>query len=149
MKKTEIVCVGKIKENFIKEGIAEYAKRIERYARFSVTELPDCAVPSQAVETESSALLSKLDGFVILLDLRGREISSEELSAEMDRAFLSCTKIQFVIGGSTGVNDAVRKRADVIIRFGKVTYPHMLMRLILTEQIYRALSISAGLPYHK
>ncbi len=149
MRKAEIVCVGKIKEDYIRSGIADYSRRIGRYASFSVTEIPDRPDSADAVREESAALMRRLDGFVILLDLRGREISSEELSAEMEKAYLSHPKIQFVIGGSSGVDDSVRKRADVCVRFGRVTYPHMLMRLVLCEQIYRALAIAESLPYHK
>ncbi|MBP5593560.1 MAG: 23S rRNA (pseudouridine(1915)-N(3))-methyltransferase RlmH [Clostridia bacterium] len=149
MKKAEIVCVGKIKEKFISDGISEYKKRIGKYAELSITELVDQPREDVAVHIESKEILSKLDSYVILLDLKGKEISSEELSSSMEKAYLSYPKIQFVIGGSNGVDDSVRAKANLIIRFGKVTYPHMLMRLILCEQIYRAFSIAAGSPYHK
>lgn len=148
MKKVTVLCVGKIKEKYLLDGIAEYAKRLGRYCDFSVAEIPDFAGDS-AVKRESDMLLDRIKGYCILLDLKGKMITSPELSAVMDKAYLSSPEITFVIGGSEGVDERVRQKANERIAFGKVTYPHQLMRLILTEQIYRAFNISANTPYHK
>lgn len=148
MKKVTVLCVGKIKERYLTDGIAEYAKRLSRYCEFSVAEIPDYA-DANAVKKESDGLLAKIRGYCILLDLKGKMVTSPELSEIMDKAYLTSPEITFVIGGSEGVDERVRARADERIAFGKVTYPHQLMRLILTEQIYRAFNISANTPYHK
>lgn len=148
MKKTTILCVGKIKEKYLTDGIAEYAKRLSRYCEFSVVEIPDEAGDAE-VKKESDALLTRLRGYVILLDLGGKELSSPELAEAVDRAYLTSPEITFVIGGSKGVDERVRAKANLRVSFGKVTYPHQLMRLILAEQIYRAFNILSGTPYHK
>lgn len=148
MKKVTVVCVGKIKENFIREGIAEYAKRISRFARLSFVELKDFPPPDE-VRRESDLIIDKLSGFVVLLDIGGKLLSSRELADETEKAYRNNPEITFVIGGSEGVDERVKKRADLLLSFGRVTFPHQLMRLMLTEQIYRAFTITEGLPYHK
>ena len=148
MKKVTVLCVGKIKETYLTQGIAEYAKRLSRFCSFEIVELPDISGANE-VQKESDALLGKIKGFCILLDLKGKQLTSPQLSAVMDKAYLTSPEITFVIGGSEGVDDRVRARADERVAFGLVTYPHQLMRLILTEQIYRAFNISANTPYHK
>ena len=90
-----------------------------------------------------------MNGFVILTDLRGKALTSEEFSSAIDSAYQRVSKVQIIIGGSRGVTDEVRRRADLLVAFGKMTYPHRLMRLIVAEQIYRALSIVNGSEYHK
>ena len=149
MKKVQIVCVGRIKEKYFTDAIAEYAKRLSRYCDFSVKELPDCADEAGSVDKESLSILDELDGYVILTDIGGQLSTSVEVSDIFEKAFISCPKIQLVIGGSRGVNDGVRRRADKRISFGKMTFPHQLMRVIAAEQIYRAFTISAGTAYHK
>ena len=102
-----------------------------------------------AAEKESKALLSRMGGFVILSDLRGKLLTSEELAATLERGYLRAPKVQFVIGGSRGVTDEVRARADAVVAFGRMTFPHRLMRLIAAEQLYRAFTISENVQYHK
>lgn len=148
VKKATILCVGKIKEKYLADGIAEYAKRLSRYCGFSVVEIPDETGDAE-VKKESDALLARLRGYVILLDLGGKELSSPDFAEAVDRAYLTSPEITFVIGGSKGVDERVRAKANLCVSFGKVTYPHQLMRLILAEQIYRAFNILAGTPYHK
>lgn len=148
MKKVTVVCVGKIKEEFIRDGIAEYAKRISRYARLGFVELKDFPPPDEA-RRESDLIIEKLEGFVVLLDIGGKLLSSPDLAAEMERAYQKSPQITFVIGGSEGVDGRVKKRSDLLLSFGRVTFPHQLMRLMLTEQIYRAFTITEGSPYHK
>ena len=149
MRKLELLCVGKIKESYYRDGIAEYLKRLGRFCDASVVEIPDLADDVGAAEKESKALLSRMDGFVILSDLRGKLLTSEELAATLERGYLRASKVQFVIGGSRGVTDEVRARADAVVAFGRMTFPHRLMRLIAAEQLYRAFTISENVQYHK
>lgn len=149
MRKLEILCVGKIKEKYFNEGIDEYVKRLSKYCDVTVTELPDCKDDGRAAATESAALLSKTDGYCILTDLRGKTLTSEEFAHTVDSAYLRNSKVQIIIGGSRGVTDELRNRADVLVSFGKMTYPHRLMRLIVAEQVYRAFTIIEGTSYHK
>ena len=148
MKKIKILAVGKVKEKYILDGIAEYAKRLSRFCEFSITEIEDIA-SADAVKKESDKLLAKMTGYCILLDLRGEQVSSEQLSVIIDKAFITNPELTFIVGGSDGVDARIRERAQKMVAFGKITFPHQLMRLVLTEQIYRALNISANTPYHK
>lgn len=147
MKKVSVVAVGKIKENFVTEGIAEYAKRLSRFCEFDIKIAPESA--AQDTAEEENGLLSLMNGYNILTDPSGKEISSNELAEIIKDALIKSDRINFIVGSSKGVSDAVKKQSDKIISFGKMTFPHRLFRLILTEQIYRAFTIMAGLPYHK
>ncbi len=148
MKKVRIVCVGKIKESYLRDGIAEYAKRLSRYCEVKFVEIADYSVNS--VQRESEHILSSLGEYNVLCDIRGKLVTSERFSKMIDDAYsLKASEITFIIGGSYGVSDEVKKRCDELVSFGAVTYPHQLMRLILCEQIYRAFTISEHTPYHK
>ena len=148
MKKVCLVAVGKIKESYLRDGIAEYSKRLSRFCDFEVKECEES--PRQDVESEGKALLSAMDGaYNILTDRGGEDVSSERLAVIVNDAFLKSDRVNFIIGSSRGVSVKVRDKADKVISFGSATYPHMLFRLILSEQIYRAFTINAGLPYHK
>ena len=149
MFKVKIACVGKIKESFYREAVDEYVKRLGRYCDVVVTALPDMPDSPTEAEEESKALSARFDGFMILADIGGKAVTSEEFSELIGRAYLTHPKVQFVIGGSRGVTDELRRRADARVSFGRVTYPHKLMRLIAAEQLYRAFTIAEGLPYHK
>lgn len=149
MKKLELLCVGKIKEDYLRAGIDEYLKRLGRYCSVCVREIPDRPDDGRAAEAESRELLALAGGYVILADIGGRQLTSEELASAIDAAYMKSDKVQFVIGGSRGVTDEVRRRADLRVSFGRVTYPHRLMRLIAAEQLYRAFTITAGTSYHK
>ena len=149
MKKVTIVCVGKIKEQYFRDGIAEYVKRLGRYCKVDIVELKDFATPD-AVKKESDLILERLGGgYKILMDIGGKQLGSEEVASLLERAYVSAPDVTFVIGGSCGVDERVRSACDFRLSFGKVTYPHQLMRLILCEQIYRAFCITEGTPYHK
>lgn len=151
MKKVNIVCVGRLKEKYISDGVNEYLKRLSRFCEVNVVELGDVAPPDE-VRRESDRILATLGAkkaFVVLLDIDGELVTSPRLGEMIDRAFLTRPEVTFVIGGSEGVDDRVRAAADARVSFGRVTYPHQLMRLILAEQIYRAFSILSGTPYHK
>jgi len=150
MKKIDILCIGKIKEPYYTAAIAEYAKRLSRFCNFSVTELNEAGDNPQAVIKESAALLEKADGYKIFLDVKGELVSSEEFAKTIDAAFVrGAEKVRIIIGGSRGADERVRAAADKVFSFGRVTYPHQLMRVIAAEQVYRAMCILNGTPYHK
>ena len=155
MQKIKLVCIGSIKEKFYTEAINEYKKRLQRYCDFEIIELPEFLPSSkcndeQIKRREAEEISKVITGFVIVLDLNGKEISSEQLAeAIKDRAVISDSKVTFVIGGSLGLGDEVVKRADLLVRAGKMTFPHQLMRVMLTEQIYRAMTIINNVKYHK
>lgn len=147
MLKITIFAVGKLKESFWKDAVAEYLKRLDAYAKTSVREIPDSNKEKEAVAL-LDALPEKVP--VILLDIKGKEVSSEALAQKIDRYALDGNShIAFVIGGSDGVTAEVRARATERISFGPITLPHNLARVVLVEQIYRAFKIQRGEPYHK
>ncbi len=151
--KVSIVAVGRLKEKYFAEAVAEYAKRLGAYCEFKVVEVPaapPAKSPAEQSEEEGRALLSKARGFVVAMDGGGKEVSSKGLAqtfaAECGRGQ---SEFCFVIGGSHGLSREVLERADAVLSFGKPTYPHQLFRVMLAEQIYRAFTINAGTPYHK
>lgn len=152
MIKINVLAVGSIKEKFFQEAIGEYAKRLKRFCSLNIVEVPEQSslTIEKKIDAESNALMCHLRGYVILLDRQGKEVSSQELSGMIEELKSQGNgEITFVIGGSNGVNGQLIARADKVISFGKVTFPHQLFRVILLEQIYRAFTISEGLPYHK
>ncbi|SCI29851.1 MULTISPECIES: 23S rRNA (pseudouridine(1915)-N(3))-methyltransferase RlmH [unclassified Romboutsia] len=155
-----IVCVGKIKEKYLKLGIDEFKKRLTKYCKLDVIELDDEKAPENLSEKEmlmikdkeGKKILSKIksNSYVIVLAIDGKNLSSEELADTMSKlAIRGNSHITFVIGGSLGLSDEVLGRADYKLSFSKMTFPHQLMRLILLEQVYRAYRINNGEPYHK
>jgi 23S rRNA (pseudouridine1915-N3)-methyltransferase len=155
-----IVTVGKLKEKYLKQGIEEYVKRLNSYAKIEIFEVPDEKAPEELSEVEmeqvkqkeGERILAKIhqDTYVIALAINGKLKSSEELAENLDKlATYGKSKVAFVIGGSLGLSEEVLKRADEQLSFSKMTFPHQLMRLILVEQIYRAFRINRGEPYHK
>lgn len=153
MIKFNIVCVGRLKEKYWVEAFSEYQKRISRYAETTVTECPEGQYEGSAAQLtkfEEDAILKKLKGFVILLDIGGQNLSSEDFAELIaGKSAGGASEFTFVIGGSRGVSERVRERADFRLSFGKATYPHRLARIILAEQLYRAVSINNNLSYHK
>lgn len=155
MQKIKIVCIGTIKDKFYIDAINEYKKRLQRYCDFEIIELPEFLPSSkfndeQIKGREADEICKVLSGFVVVLDLNGKEISSEELSEVIkSRSVFSDSKVTFVIGGSLGLGSEVLKRANITIRMGKMTFPHQLVRVMLTEQIYRAETIINNVKYHK
>ena len=158
--KIKIVTVGKLKEKYLKDGIAEYSKRLSRFANLEMIELADEKTPDRAsdsenqkiLELEGTRILSKIGDrdFVIVLAIEGKTLSSEEFSKQLEQAPINgFSTLTFVIGGSLGLSPQVKKRANLSISFGRLTIPHQLMRLVLVEQIYRAFTIQQGSPYHK
>lgn len=158
--KITLVVVGKIKERFFADAIAEYEKRLSRYCRLEILQVADEKTPDRASEAqerqikerEGGRILSQIrDGaYVIALAIEGRMASSEELADKLEQLGISGkSQVVFVIGGSLGLSEAVLRRADELLSFSRMTFPHQLMRVILLEQIYRGYRIMAGEPYHK
>ncbi|MCF2672995.1 23S rRNA (pseudouridine(1915)-N(3))-methyltransferase RlmH [Fusobacterium varium] len=151
-----IICVGKVKEKYIVEGINEFLKRMQSFAKMKIVELKEDGNDSSrniSIEKESEEILKtmeKLGGYNILLDIQGKNFSSEEMSEEIERLTVNgVSSINFIIGGSYGVSENVRKIVNMRLSFSKMTFPHQLMRLILCEQIYRWFSIIKNTKYHK
>ncbi|MDO4437603.1 MAG: 23S rRNA (pseudouridine(1915)-N(3))-methyltransferase RlmH [Coriobacteriaceae bacterium] len=152
-----VVAVGKLKERFWADACAEYLKRLGGYANVRVVEIPDRDPAKSGGEDagralEGKAILAAIPerSHVVLLDIGGKERSSEELAAHLDELMMrGSSSITFVIGGSCGVSDEVRARADERLSFGRITMPHNLARVVLLEQVYRAFKIMRGEPYHK
>ena len=151
--KINVIAIGKVKERYFSDAVAEYVKRCSRFCEVRITELPDAPQGKTCEEQkriESAQLLDKAKGYIIAMDGRGEQLTSEELASLISARGLDGTKeISFLIGGSHGHTDELRARADKVISFGKITLPHQLFRVILAEQIYRALTINAGTPYNK
>ena len=156
----DIIAVGKVKEAYLRDAIAEYSKRMGRYCRLTVIEVADEKTPDHASEGVERQIRAKEgeriarhlrdDAYVIALAIDGVQLSSEGLAARIDELGVrGVSHIQLVIGGSIGLDDAMLRRADFKLSFSKMTFPHQLMRVILLEQLYRAYKINAGEPYHK
>lgn len=158
--KITILSVGKIKEKFYRDAIAEFEKRLSRYVKLSIVEVADEKTPDHASDAEvvqikqkeGERLLAamKEDGYCICLAIDGKQLDSVELSQKLEKLGVSGTShIYFVIGGSLGLADEVLRRADYKLSFSPMTFPHQLMRVILLEQIYRSYRIMNHEPYHK
>lgn len=158
--KIKVVTVGKLKKKYLKDGIVEYSKRISRFAKLEMIELADEKTPDKASESENQKIL-EIEGqrilskvgdrdFVIALAIEGKTLSSEEFSKQLEEASIKgFSTLTFIIGGSLGLAQDVKNRANLSVSFGRLTLPHQLMRLVLVEQIYRAFTIQQGSPYHK
>lgn len=154
-----IICVGKLKEVYLKEAINEYSKRLSKYCNLSFTELQDEKLPSKLNSSiiediknkECSRILEniKKDSYVFCLDLKGKQYSSEEFSEEIENIALNFnSSITFIIGGTLGLTDDVLNKANKLICFSKMTFPHQLIRVFLLEQLFRAFKISHNETYH-
>ncbi len=151
--KVNIVAVGKIKEKFFTDAIAEYAKRLSKFCDFNIIEVDESSNITNIQlkkEKEGELLLSKAKGYIIALDGGGKLLSSEDL-AELLKTNMTNgeSEFSFVIGGSNGLSDLVKTKANKIVSFGKITFPHQLFRVVLSEQIYRAFTINNHINYHK
>lgn len=158
--KITVLCVGKIKEKFYREALDEYIKRMSRYAKVEILEVQDEKTPDGASEVQEAAikekegerLLAKWDenSYTFVLAINGKQYSSEAFSKQLDKlGTYGTSHVQFVIGGSFGLGKNVLSRADSLLSFSEMTFPHQLMRVILLEQIYRAYRIMKNEPYHK
>lgn len=156
----KLITVGKLKEKYLTEGIAEYTKRLSRFCKFQVVELIDEKTPENASEAQNNQIMAK-EGeriqakigsrdYVIVLAIEGKQFPSEEFSQKLESiAVNGYSDITFIIGGSLGLSKEIKQRANLKMSFGLLTLPHQLMRLVLIEQIYRAFMIQQGSPYHK
>lgn len=151
-----LLTIGKINTSYIIAGIEEYIKRIKRYVQYNIIDIPDIKKAGKITfleqkELEGDALLKQLNDSdkVFLLDERGKEFTSREFSSQLEK-ILGCGKkrVVFVVGGPYGFSQKVYARADALLSLSKMTFNHEMVRLFFTEQIYRALSIIHGLPYH-
>ena len=145
MQKIYFVVVGKIKESFYREAVAEYVKRLSRFAKVEIKELPE----GVNLDAEASEILRACKGYTIALAVEGEKLSSESLAKKIKNLSDQGKDITFVIGSSCGLSDEVKKAADYKLSFSDMTFPHQLMRVILAEQVYRAFMINAGATYHK
>ncbi len=156
----DVCCVGKLKESYLSDAVADYAKRLGRYCRLRILEVSDEPAPERAslaqqeqiLQKEGARLLSRIDGraYVVALAIDGRMFDSVGLSAFLsERAVRGDSRIAFVIGGSLGLSDEVLARADLKWSFSKLTFPHGIARLLLLEQVYRGFRILSNEPYHK
>lgn len=171
-----IICVGKLKERYWQDACAEYMKRLGAYCRPEVIEVPEEKLPANAsakdeqrvIEAESAEILKRIGGagagggagkartsaavgrdYVIVLDVKGKELSSEDLADNLSKISLAHSSVVFIIGGSLGLGEELKARADLRMSFGRITLPHQLARVVALEQIYRAFKINAGETYHK
>ena len=142
----KIVCVGKIKEKYLRDAISDYEKRISKYHKINIIEVDD-----SNMKEESTRILKniKKDDFVITLEINGNVISSMEFANKIDKLFITNSNIIFVIGGSDGIDDIVKERSNYSLSFSTLTFPHQLFRVILLEQIYRCFKILNNETYHK
>ena len=154
-----IVCTGKIKEKYLKDAIDEYSKRLSKYCNLQIVELPDEKLPEKLNSTIEETIKQKecnnaiehikKDSYIICLDLKGKEISSEEFSKKIDNISLTNSTITFIIGGTLGLTNEILNLSNESICFSKMTFPHQLIRVFLLEQIFRAFKISKGETYHR
>ena len=154
-----IICIGKIKESFFKDAINEYSKRLSKYCKLNIIELPDEKIPdkiNQSIidnikEKECNNIISHIpkDTYLICLDLKGKELSSEEFSKELDTLSLMTSSITFVIGGSLGITTKLLSLSKKSICFSKMTFPHQLIRVFLLEQLFRGFKVSNNETYHR
>lgn len=154
----QIICVGKLKEDYLKSAISEYSKRLSRFCKLEILELPDEKLPdklnsnieNEIKKKESDNILKhiKKDSYIIALDLNGKQFSSKEFSQKIDSLTMQTSHLTFIIGGSLGMNLELLNTCNEKICFSKMTFPHQLIRVFLLEQLFRSFKISNGETYH-
>ncbi|MBQ1389202.1 MAG: 23S rRNA (pseudouridine(1915)-N(3))-methyltransferase RlmH [Clostridia bacterium] len=160
MLRVNIICVGKLKEKYLRDAAAEYAKRLAAYCKFNIIELdeektidvPNRAAIESVLNAEGRRILSKIDrsDLVAAMCIEGRQMSSEKFARYISESAVNgVSTVDFIIGGSWGLSDEVKQRASIRLSMSEMTFPHQLARVMLCEQIYRAFSINAGTKYHK
>ena len=142
----KIICVGKLKEKYLIEGINDYLKRINKYHKIEIIELSD-----SNIDTEGNEIMKYLNPkeYIISLCIEGNELSSTEFANKIDKTFITNSTITFIIGGSNGIREDIKEKSNYKLSFSKLTYPHGLFRIILLEQIYRSFKILNNETYHK
>lgn len=160
MLSVNIICVGKLKEKYLTDAIKEYSTRLSAFCKFSIVELSEYTLPEKAsksqidkaLEEEGKEIIKKLskNSLVVPMCIEGKLLSSEELSGAIaDAAVSGKSAVDFIIGSSFGLSDEVKKKGDIRLSMSRMTFPHQLARVMLSEQIYRAFQISSGGKYHK
>ena len=146
----KIICIGKIKEDYLKKGIEEYKKRITKYSKIEIIELDDES-NGNILEKERNKILKHINerDYIITLEINGNNIDSIELSKKIESIYLNYSNITFIIGGSYGLHDDIKNKSNYALSFSKLTFPHQLFRMMLLEQIYRSFKISNNETYHK
>ena len=154
-----IICTGKIKEKFFRDAVDEYSKRLSKYCKLNILELPDEKIPDKLNSSISEEIKNKecknvlehikKDSYIICLDLKGKQLSSEEFSKNIENISMQSSNITVIIGGSLGINEKLLNISNQKICFSKMTFPHQLIRIFLLEQIFRAFKISNGETYHR
>ena len=142
----KIICVGKLKERYLSDGINDYLTRLRKYHKIDLIDLPD-----SNMESEGNEILKHISNkeYVISLAIKGTQLSSTELAEKIDKTFITNSTITFIIGGSNGIRQDILDKSNMLLSFSKLTYPHGLFRLILLEQIYRSFKILNNETYHK
>ena len=157
MMKINVVCIGSIKEKYYSDAISEYLKRLSKFYNIEIIELKEEKMPKnysnadiENVKTKESLAMEKvMTGYVIILDERGEQFSSVKMAEKLSKIMLSNSTISFVIGGSWGLSEDIKKKANMLLSFSKFTFPHQLMRVVLLEQLYRQTTILNNIPYAK
>lgn len=159
MLNVNIICVGSIKEKFFTDALNEYKKRLQRYCKFNIVELAEEKITDQETQAQIDKTLSKegerilakigKSDYVIAMCIEGKQLSSEELSQKLSEISMLSGTVDFIVGGSWGLSKDVKSRADFKLSVSKMTFPHQLFRVMLSEQIYRAFTITANAKYHK
>ncbi len=142
----KVICIGKIKEKFYIDALEEYKKRLSKYTKLEIIELPDSDILK---EKELILKNINLKDYNIALAIEGKEYNSKELSNHIDKLFINNSNITFIIGGSDGLDNEIKEKCNELISFSKLTFPHQLFRIILLEQIYRCFKITNNETYHK
>ena len=149
----KIICLGKIKESYINDAIKEYTKRLSKYTEIKIIELDDVGLDDKKVvlKKEEEKVLKVLNDkeYIITLEIEGNEISSLDFARKINDIFIQSSNITFIIGGSYGLSDEIKKKSNYKLSFSKMTFPHQLFRVILLEQLYRAFKINNNEEYHK
>ena len=157
MMKINVVCIGSIKEKYYSDAISEYLKRLSKFYNIEIIELKEEKMPKnysnadiENIKTKESLAMEKvMKGYVIILDERGEQFSSVKMAEKLSKIMLSNSTISFVIGGSWGLSEDIKKKANMLLSFSKFTFPHQLMRVVLLEQLYRQTTILNNIPYAK
>jgi len=154
-----VICIGKIKENYLKNAIEEYSKRLSKYCKLTITELPDEKIPDKLNNSLENDIKTKecnniinhikKDSYIIALDLNGKQFTSEEFSKKIENLSMENSNLTFIIGGSLGLTKKLLDMCDLKVCFSKMTFPHQLIRVFLLEQVFRAFKIQKGETYHR
>lgn len=145
----KIICVGKIKEKYLRDAIYEYEKRLSKYTKMDIIEVPDQV--NNVLEKEKDLIMKHINpkDYIITLEIEGQNITSLELAKKLDKIYITNSNITFIIGGSYGLHSDIKKLSNYALSFSKMTFPHQLFRVLLLEQIYRCFKINKNESYHK